>query len=62
MVRGNEDRMVLGKQVFQDRLKKALSRRSKVGIDRLLDHVNLLSSIGSSRSASSLIVCQLIKN
>ena len=61
-MRGSKDRVVLGKQVFQDRLKKALSRRSKVGIDRLLDHVNLLSSIGSSRSASSLIVCQLIKN
>ena len=47
---------MLGKQVFHDRLKKALSSRSKVGVDRLLDHVNLLSSRGNSISASSLIV------
>ena len=56
MIRGSEDKVVLGKQLFHGRLKKARSSLTKVGADRLLDQVKRLSSSGSSSRANSLIM------
>ena len=48
-------RVVLGKQLFQAKLIKALSSLSRVGFALLLDQVKSLSSSGSSINARSLI-------
>lgn len=43
-----EDRIELGSEASQARLMKARSRRSRVGVERLLDQVYCLSIKGSS--------------
>src|SRR4051812_38751676 len=51
--RVREDKVEFGKLSSQARLKKALSRRSRVGVWRLLDQVKVLSRSGSSISCRS---------
>ena len=41
VIRGKDDRVVLGKTLFQARLKKARSSHSRVGEARLLDQVSV---------------------